>query len=114
MNHPDGLVLHEVEVGGREADLLVHLSERGRVRSFADFSASAEILPDVAGTAQQGAVPADDEDARAGEDAAGTDTVGESGVRGFLSRQTRGSGGARLAAQNIVVALRVRSPLRSL
>ena len=37
VNHPDGLVLHEVDVGGREADLFAHFSERGCVRRFADF-----------------------------------------------------------------------------
>ena len=86
--------MREVDVGGREADLLVHFSERGCVRGFADLSASTEILPDVAGTAQQGAVPADDKDAGAGEGAAGADAVGERGVRGFLPRQNRAGGGA--------------------
>ena len=113
VNHPDGLVLHEVDVGGREADLFAHFSERGCVRRLADLSAPAEVLPEVAGTAQQGAVPADDEDAGAREGAAGADAIGESGVRGLLSRQARGGGVARMAVESSVVALSVRVPLRS-
>ena len=65
MFYPGGLFMREVDVGGREADLLLHLSERGCVRSFAEFSAAAEILPDAVGSAHEGAVSADDNDAGA-------------------------------------------------
>jgi hypothetical protein len=108
VGHPDGALLHEVDVSGCEADLLMHFSKRGRVRCLAVLAAPAEVVPDVSDTAQQGAVPADDEDAGAGE----VEVVGERGERGCRSRAVRAVGGARRAAAIVGVVLSVRSLLR--
>ena len=54
--------MRDVNVSSCEANLFVHFAESGRVRSFAAFSAAAEIWPDAVGSAHEGAVFADDED----------------------------------------------------
>ena len=80
MYHPGGLAVQDANVTCREADLLAHFSERGRVRSFAAFSAAAEVLPDAVGSAYEGAVFAHDEDTGAWKSAVGSGAVTERGV----------------------------------
>ena len=94
MHHPGGLVVRDVNVASREADLFVHFAERSCVRSLAAFPAAAEILPDPVGAAHEGAVFADDEATGAWEGVAGADAVTEHGVRGFLPRRARAGDGA--------------------